>query len=199
MEIEDVFRHFQRAKSIVLGRGYKFPKDFQGSLDKMTGPNRDALYKITDHFNTKWHNIIPDAYFACGFELYKNFTYTKFFDPRILTLYIHRDKNKKRDTELTKKNLMESAKYVKMFMKNNCINSFVIYCNSKNQNKCLPVDHYLKNNIDAYFLTWLIYSRLVSLSEDEKCLIPYILKNYRENISKLLDVNGFLKKLKEKL
>ena len=199
MEIEDVYRYFQRAKSIVSGRGYKFPKDFQGSLAKMSDPNRAALYKITDYFNTKWHNVVPDVYFACGFEMIPKFTYIKFFDPRIMKLYIHKDKNKKRDTELTKKSLISSAKYVKNFMVINNINSFVLYCNCRQENKCLPVIHYLSNNIDGYFLTWLLYSQLVNLSEDEKSLIPYIMKNYRENVSKLLDVNDFLKKLKEKL
>jgi hypothetical protein len=37
------------------------------------------------------------------------------------------------------------------------------------------------------------------LTEDEKAMVPYILKEYRENVSKLLDINVFLKKLKEVL
>jgi len=199
MEIELVYRLFRRSQAVANNRGYRIPKDFEKHLVKMSEPNRAALYKIRDYFRTKWKNIDPTLYFACGFEMMPRFSYNKFFDPRIIRLYINKDKHQKRDVKLTKKNLTISVKFVKKYMRDNKIPSFVVYCSSRTDNQCLPVTHYLSNNIDGYFLTWLLYSRLIWLSEDEKSILPYIIKQYRENVSKLLNINDFLKKLKEVL
>jgi hypothetical protein len=199
MDIETIYRRFRRAQSIAKGTGYRLPNNFESHLIKMTDSNRAALYKITDHFNTKWNNVDPELYFNSGFELYPNFTYTKFFDPRILKLYIHKDKALKRDKDLTKKSLIKSVSFVKKFMAINHIKSFTVYCFSSHENKHLPVLHYLSNDVDGYFITWLLYSQLLHLSEDEKALVPYVIKKYRENVGKLLNINDFLKKLREKL
>jgi hypothetical protein len=197
MEIELVYRSFRHAQALANNRGYRIPKDFEKHLVKMPELHRAALYKIRDYFRTKWRNINPEVYFSCGFEMMSSFSYKHFFDPRVLRLYIHKDKNKKRDMILTKNELTKSVKYVKNYMKHYKIPSFVVYCASRFDNQCLPVTHYLENNIDGFFMTWLLYSRLIWLTEDEKALVPYILKEYRENVDKLLNINIFLKKLKE--
>ena len=155
---------------------------------------------LARRFITRWQRVDPAMYFDCGFEIYKlNFYYGNFLAPIILKLYINKDKHQKRDISFNKKNIFESAKYIKHFMRLNNITSFVVYCHTIVDNIHLPVKHYLDNKIDGFFLTWLMYSKAVMLSEDEKALIPYVLQNYRENIVKLTDLNSFLKKVREKL
>jgi hypothetical protein len=196
---EDIYKFFRRAQSSTLGRGYRMPKDFDVWLEKLSSKNRENLHKIMVWFNTKWHEIDPQRYFLCGFELYKSFSYVHFFDERILRLYIHKDKHIKRDIKLSKKNLVESVKFVNRYKEHYKIPSFGVYCRSMADNRSLPVKHYLENKIDGFFLTWLVYSKAVDLTEDEKALIPYVLKHYRKNVAKLLDMNDFLKKIKEKI
>ena len=150
------------------------------------------------YFTTRWQRVNPARYFDCGFEIYKERYYYAFFTaPVILKLYINKDKHQKRDIQFNKKNIFESAKYIKTFMKDENIPSFVVYCHTVIDNIHLPVKHYLDNKIDGFFLTWLMYSKAVDLSEDEKALIPYVLQNYRMNIDKLRDLNAFLRKLRE--
>ncbi len=198
-ELEEIYRSFRRVQSSTMGRGYRMPKDFSVWLKKMNEHNRSELYKITARFKTKWHLIDPERYFLCGFELLSSFSYKHFFDPRIIRLYINKDKNIKRQGEALKKNFIESVKFTKQYMKENQIQTFNVYCNSTYTNMHLPVIHYLSNKIDGFFLTWLLYSRMFQLSDDEQMMVPYIMEKYRENIVKLLNINDFLKKLKEKL
>jgi hypothetical protein len=198
-ELVEIYRLYRRAKGLASGKGYRMPKDFDAFYEKMSETNRAALYKITAWFKTKWNQIDPERYFLAGFELYKTFTYKNFFDPRVLRLYINKDKHIKREAKCNKENMVACVKFVKKYMLDHNLRTFFIYCNTRHENKCLPVLHYLDNKIDAFFLTWLLYSRLIHLTDTEEMMIPYVIKNYRENVVKLLNINDFLKKLKEKL
>lgn len=196
---KDIYTFFRRAQSSISNRGYKLPKDFDAWLEKLNPKSRENLHKVMVWFNTKWRDIDPQKYFCCGFEITKSFSYIHFFDERVLRLYIHKDKHQKRDIELSKKTLINSVKYIKQYMAYYKIPSFIVYCRSSKDNRCFPVMHYLINKVDGFFLTWLMYSKLIDLTDDEMALIPYVLQHYRKNVVKLLDMNDFLKQLKDKL
>jgi hypothetical protein len=125
----------------------------------MLDQHKNMLILVTSWFLTKWQNVDPFRYFQCGFELYnKTFTYVNFTDPKILRLYIQKDKNIKRYNRLSKKRIIESLKFVKSYMSNNGIMSFNIYCMTQKHNRSLPVRHYLANFIDKFFMVWMNFS-----------------------------------------
>lgn len=198
-EIENIYFNFRKAQSEFNNRGFRLPKDFESYFNsKFREPNKKALIKITGRFLTKWQDIDPYIYFKCGFDLYKNkFTYTKFFKEEILRLYIQRDKNRKREIEITKKGLVDSAIFVKKWCKNN--NSCLYdYMRIRNENKLVVIDHYLKNKIDASFFVFLLRKGMI-LTDNDRSLIPYIHTNYRRINFGLNDLKLFLKKMEEKL
>lgn len=65
--------------------------------------------------------------------------------------------------------------------------------------RSLPVEHYLTNKIDKYFLVFLMNEGLLHLTDDERPLLPYIIEHYRDIKESLKNVNGFILKLKEKI
>jgi len=200
MNIEDVYVYYRQAQSNAKGRPYRLPKDFEKHFkEKMSDINKEALEYVTKCFNTKWQNIDPVRYFECGFKLFNNFTYVNFVDPRIIKLYIQRDKLAKRQSELSKQGILKSAQFVKKYMKDHDIQTFHRYCLQIDDNVRLAVKHYISNMIDHYFMTWLVYWKMISLNEDERAMMPYILDKYRETIAQLDSIYPFLKELKEKI
>lgn len=195
VDLEFVYSCFRKTQSVAKSRPYRLPKDWDGFYNnRLADQNKKALRVITKFFNTKWSKIDVYKYFECGFELFNNFSYHHFLDPRVIRLYIQRDKIVKIQTNLSKKNIVDSVKFVKQYMKDNNIRFFRVYCEKK-----LPIRHYIQNKIDHFFLTWLIRDGLVTLEHDDKSQIPYIMENYRETAVKLMELEPFLKKLKEKL
>ena len=92
----DIYTEYRRAQALEYNRGYRIPKNFQKHLNfKMSSKNREALELATKYFNTKWKNIDPAKFFEAGFGVLKSFTYVQFFDPRVMRLYIQRDKNQR--------------------------------------------------------------------------------------------------------
>lgn len=197
--IEIIYHAFRKSQSDFFNRGYRMPKDFEGHFnDKFSENNKKILIKITGWFLTKWHNIDPYLYFKCGFELYdKRFTYAKFFDDKILLLYITRDKNKKREVRITKQQLIDSAVFVKKWM-NKYNLSLNEYIHLREGNLLLAVDHYLKNKIDASFFVFLIQKGMI-LTDEDRSLIPYIHSNFRKIRFGLNDIKDFVIKLEDKL
>jgi hypothetical protein len=198
----DVYVSFRKAQSQYLSRPYRLPKDFDAFIqNKLSDKNKEALEISTNWFNTKWRNIDMDVFFQCGFELMgKGFSYVKFFDRRVLNLYIEKDKNIKRESELNKKMLIKSAKFVKKFMeyKSN-ISKIVQYCNHSCDGIRAPIKHYLSNNIDNFFLTWLIKSGYLKLTDDERNMIPQVADNYRKYVVALDRMDKFLQMMENKI
>lgn len=177
------------------GKGYR-TRHQKGQ--KMSGEYLKTLDTLALWFNTKWQNIRVEEYFDCGFEIYqKNFYYERFLDPKIIRLYIQKDKNIKRTINISKKNIIDSAKFVKSYMNQAGYKTFHIYCSVRKNNKCLPVYHYLQNKIDSVFLIWLIWNKTIVLTDEERPYIPYIIDNYRKVIIMLQNMRPFLKKVKE--
>ena len=199
-QIKNVYFQFRKAQADFHNRGFRMPKDFEEHFKKKLATiNQKSLTKITNWFNTKWSNIDPYLYFKCGFDLYKkNFTYVKFFNEKILMLYKTKDKNEKRQVRVTKEKLIESAKFVKQYMRDNEILSLQEYIDTNDGNQKLAVSHYLKNNIDASFFVFLI-KKGMKLSDTDRSFIPYISANYRNINVMLNEMKSFLFKIEKRL
>lgn len=197
-DIQETYVLFRKAQAFSLGRGWRMPKDFETHFnEKMPEVHKKALIKITQWFLTKWSNINPYEYFLCGFELHKSFSYHMFFKKNILKLYIEKDKNEKRKVETTKKGLIKSAKFVKQWMKQNG-KTFNQYMREINGNQKVAIDHYLKNEIDAAFLVFMIRKGMI-LNDQDRSYIPYIQERYRKINFGLNDLKDFIVKMEEKL
>lgn len=200
MNIEQVYYFFRKAQSETKGRGFRMPKDFVSHINnKFSVKNREALVLATKYFNTKWSNIDVYKYMQCGFELFKTFSYLKFFDKRVLNLYIVKDKNLKREMRINKKEIIKSVKFVKHFMIENNIDSISSYCNLTDGNQKVIIKHYIHNKVDKFFLVWLIKIGFLYLNDNDRSYIPYIISQYREILVKNEDILDFFNKLKRSL
>jgi len=200
MEPVDVYYNFRKAQSESKGRGFRMPKDFDSHLEKkFSEKNREALLLATQYFNTKWTNVNPYRYMQCGFEMFKTFSYVKFFDPRIMRLYVQKDKNIKREMNVNKKAIVESVKFIKRFMKENDIHMLRNYLQMADGHRKVIVDHYIHGSIDKYLLVWLVKTGKLVLNDDDRACMTYIVHQYREIGEKLQEINGFMRKVGEKL
>ena len=195
-QIQEVYFKFRKAQADYNNRGFRMPKKFEEHFKKkLSLVNQKKLVKATNWFNTKWSNIDPYVYFTCGFELYKKrFSYIKFFEEKILLLYIQRDKNEKRQIRVTKEKLVVSAKFVKKYMRDNKIYTLHEYMDTNDGNQKLAVSHYLKNEIDSSFFVFLI-KKGMKLTDIDRSFIPYISKHYRTINIMLVDIMSFLNKI----
>lgn len=114
-----------------------------------------------------------------------------------MLLYKTKDKNEKREVRITKEGMVKSAAFVKKWMKDNQL-TLEEYLHETNGNQKIAVDHYLKNNIDASFLVFLIQKGMI-LTDNERAVIPYVQENFRKIKFGLLDIEPFVKKLEERL
>ncbi len=200
MEPVDVYYNFRKAQAESKGRGFRMPKDFDAHLNsKFSDKNREALLLATKYFNTKWTNVNIVRYFQCGFELFKTFSYIKFFDPRVMRLYVQRDKNIKREMDVNKKNIVDSVKFIRRYMKENKIHILRDYLQLANGNRKVIVDHYIHGSIDKFLLVWLVKTGRLILTDDDRACMTYIVHQYREIVEKLQEINGFMRKVSEKL
>ena len=185
----DIYCAFRKAQANYLSRPYRLPRDWEKFKTRMTKTNLDALELATNYFNTKWNKINPERYFMTGFNLYgKGFSYVRFFDKKTMIKYIKDDKMLKRDLELNKRSLIDSAKFVKQYMSmRNGVNPKVSllrqYSCIKEGNMYAPVQHYIQGHIDTYFLVWLIRRGLVKIDDDHRPHVPYIIEKYREHMA----------------
>ena len=146
---EDVYIAYRKAS----GKPYRRPKDFAMFLGKMKENERKCLQDATLYFNTKWHNIDLDLYMECGWGIFTYFHYSKFFDQRIIKLYITKDKIRKSFEAQSKEKIIESAKFVIRFMKENELTSLYEYGRKYDQNIPVAISHHINNKIDAVFLS----------------------------------------------
>lgn len=194
--IEDIYVKFRKAQSFYNNRPYRIPKDVSTFLEKnLSEKNMENIKNLTNALNTRWQNIDIDRYLEYGFELFgKNFSYTKFFDSRLIEFYIMKDRNMKRDTQLVKDTLDKSIRYVKSVTREkDDKEAFIKYANLKQGFESVAVADYIKGYIDRYFLTWLVYKGYLSLTDDDRDRLPLIVENYRNYVyelrkAKLLDM-----------
>lgn len=192
----DIYLEFRRAS----GKPFRFPKNWEDHLqNKMKPQNREALLTLTSFFNTKWRNINVAKYMSCGFELFPNFTYMKFFDDRIVNLYITKDKIEKRECEIDKRKIIESAKFIKSQIRKHGLYNLKQYARHYDGAASLAISDYLQGNVDSIMLAYLIYSKYIILDDNDKSKLSYILLNLRSLKSKVLSISDFLKIVEEKL
>ena len=200
----DIYVAFRKAQADYLSRPYRLPKNWEKFKERMAKKNLEALDLATKKFNGVWYKIDPEKYFEAGFKLFGNkFTYIKFFEKKVMKMYISSDKMLKRDMTLSKKALIESAKFVKRYMSTRDVNPKISlvrqYTVLYEGSMSLPVYHYIQGKIDQFFLVWLMRRGLVIVGEDERAQIPYIVERYREYLTMLnkVEMMGFLEKLRE--
>ena len=188
---------FRKAQSIFASRPYKLPKDFNSfMLNRMSKINRETLIIVTKWFNSKWKNINPLNFFGYGFDLMgKKFTYRHFFDNRVHNYYITRDKIKKRDLEITQKQINSSVDFIQEYMskqEESPVSFWLRYCNLDVDGMKAPIKHYLNNDIDRLVIAWIINRKYITLSDGDRMLMPLIIDNYREYIEQVKEFNTLL-------
>lgn len=203
----DIYCIFRKSQAMSKNRGYRLPKDWNIHWEnKLNKTARDNIQIITDYFNTKWCDISPEMYFEAGFDVYKSFSYHQFLNRKVIEMYKRKDKNKKRNTDVNKKTIIQSLKHVinsiedkEKLEKFGVLRHYCrIYINTYTRK---PIKDYIDNKISAPFLVWLISEGYVSLTDEERSVIPYIINNYRDILSGLKDpdMRQFLYEIKEKI
>jgi hypothetical protein len=195
IDAENVYISYQQARARFLNRPYKIPTKWDTVWERMSEVNSENIRLITIAFNTRWQNIVMDKYFDYGFELFgKRFTYTKFFDKRLMNMYIEKDKQVKRLTENIKKSMEESFSFIEGWMKareyRKDLSLHSQYGRILIEGMRAPIKHYIMNEIDKHTLTWLIYNKYVILEDYEKGLIPLVISNYRKFVRELKEYDG---------
>lgn len=198
--IEDTYYKFKKAS----GKPFRQIKNFEKYVDGLSDNNKYNLILITKYFETKWSNIDKYKYFETGFKLYNSrFSYHKFFDPKILDLYIEIDKSKKLNEKLSKENIIKSIKFAINYLKhtsdyNKNMSLLVQYSNLMDGKLPCPIKHYLNGNICAYFLVYLINKGYFKANNYETYISNINSKFYELscNINQLKD---FFVKIEEKL
>lgn len=180
--IQEVYEIYRRVQGRSLGRPYRLPKDFNTWFINAPQPTQTNLETITKFFCTKWSNINPEDYFAAGFNIFKNFSYHQFQNPKVLNFYIDKDKMKKRSLIGCKADIIKSMKYVQ---ETYGIITESEYCKMRSGALSLPVSDFISNHIGKYFLTSLIYKRFLTLEDHERCLVSIITSNYRDIVAEL--------------
>jgi hypothetical protein len=181
---KDIYTIFRREQGKYLNRGYRLPKDWDSYLEKMKKPDKEALNMAVTFFNTKWKDIDIERYFQSGFFVFKHkFTYTKFFDNRIIKDYVAKDKAKKMDLSNIKKDFEKSIRFV--------IQSgwkIPEYVNMNEGELSLPVIHYIQGKTHGSFLAYLIMRGMLKLNETERSRCPNFEPKYREYLIKLSEI-----------
>ena len=195
--VQDVYIKYQQARARFTSRPYRIPKKWDAVWAKMSEPQVYNVEMITKAFNTRWQNVDIDKYFDIGFQLFgKGFTYTKFYDRRILLSYIEKDKQSKRQKTNILESYNKSNEYVIEWLNKrphrDDLSIYKQYCMMNDNGIKAPIKHYLSNHIDKYMLTWLINRKYLSLEEHEKSLVPIITENYwtlSEEINEIVGVD----------
>ena len=76
--------------------------------------------------------------------------------------------------------LEKSKNFVLDYIKKNNIKSLKAYGQLKEGEVSLPVQHYVHNFLDKFFLVKLISKGIVTLTDSDRVQIPYIIDQYRE-------------------
>ena len=198
IETWDVYVAFRKAQANYHSRPYRLPKDWVKHFTNMSKANQEAMFLAADRFNTRWSNIDMDTYLGVGFDLIgKGFTYTRFFDTRIMSLYMERDKMSKRNLSINKGEIVKSGSFVVDYMGGRGF--LKEYARKRDNFESIPIRHYIQGKIDQLFLTWLIKEKYLILDDSDRTQIPYIIEKYRDYLAALDELQDFMKLLKEKL
>jgi hypothetical protein len=196
----DIYSIFRKVQAEQFNRGYRLPKDWvKYYTEKLSKNQQEILTRSSKYFSTVWNSINIENYFECGFQLYPKFNFHHFFDKNIMKLYIQKDKNRKNDLRNMKKSLIDSCKFVMLYMKDKKHNHILNdYCKLTNEKIPVIINHYLNNDISNYFLAWMIAEGYVDVY-DYRPYVETVIKNYRVMYAKLNEEQEFLEKIKNKI
>jgi hypothetical protein len=191
--VKDVYVFYRKQQALFFERSYRIPKDWVKFYNKIDASKRNALQKITNNFNTKWQNIDPNEYFKTGFKLFKkSFSYHKFFDRKIIKHYIQIDRNKKRESNINKRKIVDSVKYLLNEAKRKNV-SLDVYCKENNYGNL--VLGYTKNYIDIYTLVLLDRKGVININSNLEKRLPYFIDNKRQAYYYIKDNIKFFKEI----
>lgn len=196
-----IFNTFVKVRAGLHNKGFRYIKDWEIHWNsKINNTLKKQLTRISKYFLTVWSNIDLEDFIKCGFEVFKGFYFHQFFDKKIMSLYITKDKIKKRNQENIKKEIVKSVCYIKKYMKGKKYDHLIIdYCKLKKGFSYILIEDYLKNKITLSFLCWIIAEGFFKMKEDLFEKLPYICIKYRELFFKLKKEDLFLEKLKIKI
>ena len=198
IETWDVYVAFRKAQANYHSRPYRLPKDWVKHFTNMSEANQEAMFMAAERFNTRWSNINMEKYLGVGFDLIgKGFTYTRFFDKRVMALYMERDKMEKRNLVLNKAEIVKSGSFVVKYMGGRGF--LKEYARKRDNFQSVPIRHYIHGKIDQHFLTWLIKEKYLILEDSDRTQIPYIIEKYRDYAAVLDEMKDFMRLLKSKL
>jgi hypothetical protein len=176
---EYVYKKYRQEQSRVYGRPYRLPQNWDKFFAKMDPQKKVSLTRLTLNFNTKWTNVNPDLYIETGFEVFgPRFHYHWFLDKRILNLYISKDRAIKRETENIGESLCKSINFVDSILPDGPTSKLYRYANMYDGNRPRALTDYLANNIDKYFLVWLIKEDYVTIRNEQAMQLCYINEQY---------------------
>lgn len=178
---EQIYRKFRSIQSRILNRPYRLPKNWDIFFAKL-GPDRKVpLTRLTLNFNTKWSNVDPDLYINAGFEVFgPRFSYHVFLDKRVLNLYISKDRAIKREVENIEESLRKSIDFVDSVIPDGPTSKLYRYVNMYDGSRPRAFTDYLANNIDKYFLVWLIKEDYVKIRNEQAMQLCYINEQYNK-------------------
>lgn len=199
----DVYAAFRRAQADANGRGYRLPKDWPAFQAKMTKQNGEWLYKAMVHFNTIHNNVNLDQYMACGFELWKGFTYKHFSDSRVIGLYIEKDKIKKRKMQSTIDEIDKSFEFMVGYLsdkpKRPGYTQLQNICKLRDGEVRTIINMYNRNEVDTTTIVYCLTKQYLIMTDDERALMPYISQRFRELSENLKDVMPYMRQKESEL
>ena len=197
MEIQDIWFAFQKAKACAKNRGYNRKiKSFSAIWEKRKPEERENIRKMHRFLLTTWQNIDIDKYFSCGFELWKNFTYTKWFDPKIIELYVLKERNDRIKDDEIKTSLVNSAKFIKNYIKDNDIKDFRVYSRKRDNHELLCINHFIQNKISKWMLAFLIINKYCIIEPEDWFKINDIKSNLLNFKFEFKENKNFIDKFK---
>jgi hypothetical protein len=190
----DIYKIFRQEQSSYINRPYRMPKKWDDFFSKMALNKKDPLITITKFFNTKWSNIDPNVYFKMGFKIFAHtFSYHRFFDRKIMELYITEDRAIKREIDGVEEDLKKSINYLKGILPDAPVSRLLRYVNMFDGKRPKALSDYLANRIGKYLLIYLIKEGYVKLASEQRGQLVYIDQQYGKYVSILtsfLQQNG---------
>jgi uncharacterized membrane protein YdfJ with MMPL/SSD domain len=68
------------------------------------------------------------------------------------------------------------------------------YLAKKDGNRRVVIDHYMQNKVDKFLIVYLIKTGKLSLTDNDRAYMPYVVQQFREISEKVNEINGFLRK-----
>ena len=193
---QDVYFAFRKAQANANNRGFRMPKDWDKFVLRMTEYNVNKLHQAALYFNTTYSNIDLDVYMASGFEIWKGFTYKNLLHDKVIQLYIHKDKTKKRTLEVTQREIETTFNTISDWLQDKPLrpgyNQLQNFCKFRAGEVRICINMYVQGKVDVMTLAYCVNRGYIKLTDDERALSPYLVQRYRDILDALEDVKMFI-------